>query len=110
MRDVIREKQRAVLVDYLIARSPELDQQDANRLYSHFLIDVEMAPCMMTSRIKQAIGSVQLFVQRCLMNLEDWHSRGQFRSRRIVGLVEVDEESPSVGGEPQSISLSGKLD
>ena len=45
--------------------------RDANDLYGHFLIDVEMDPCMMTSRIKQAIGSVQLFVQRCLMNLED---------------------------------------
>jgi peptidoglycan hydrolase-like protein with peptidoglycan-binding domain len=44
--------------------------RDANELYAYFLIDVEMAPCMMTSRIKQAISSVQLFVQRCLMNLE----------------------------------------
>jgi peptidoglycan hydrolase-like protein with peptidoglycan-binding domain len=43
---------------------------DLNDLYELFLIDVEMAPCMMTSRIKQAISSVQLFVQRCLMNLE----------------------------------------
>ncbi len=44
--------------------------RDSNELYALFLIDVEMAPCMMTSRIKQAISSVQLFVQRCLMNLE----------------------------------------
>jgi len=29
-----------------------------------------MDPCMKTSRVKQAISSVQLFVQRCLMNLE----------------------------------------
>src|SRR5205085_7559818 len=29
-----------------------------------------MDPCMVTSRIKQAISSVQLFAQRCLMNLE----------------------------------------
>ena len=43
---------------------------DSNDLYTRFLIDVEMAPCMMTSRIKQAISTVQLFVQRCLMNLE----------------------------------------
>ena len=44
--------------------------RDTKDLYAHFLIDVEMDPCMMTSRIKQAISSVQLFVQRCLMNLE----------------------------------------
>jgi len=29
-----------------------------------------MDPCMKTSRVKQAISTVQLFVQRCLMNLE----------------------------------------
>ncbi len=72
LRDVLREKQRAALVAYLVAHF-ELSQQnvrDANDLYAHFLIDVEMDPCMMTSRIKQAISSVQLFVQRCLMNLE----------------------------------------
>jgi hypothetical protein len=44
--------------------------RNANDLYTHFLIDVEMNPCMLTSRIKQALSSTQLFVQRCLMNLE----------------------------------------
>jgi Tc toxin complex TcA C-terminal TcB-binding domain/Neuraminidase-like domain len=71
LRDVLREKQRAALVAYLTAH-PTSGQhwKNANDLYAHFLIDVEMSPCMMTSRIKQAIGSTQLFVQRCLMNLE----------------------------------------
>ena len=41
-----------------------------NDLYAHFLIDVEMEPCMLTSRIVLATNSVQLFVQRCLLNLE----------------------------------------
>jgi len=67
LRDVLREKQRSALVDYLVAQGAHADTND---LYAHFLIDVEMAPCMMTSRIKQAVSSVQLFVQRCLMNLE----------------------------------------
>jgi hypothetical protein len=43
---------------------------DINSLYGYFLIDPEMNPCMITSRIKQAISSMQLFVDRCLMNLE----------------------------------------
>ena len=43
---------------------------DTNSLYAHFLIDLEMDACMITSRIKQAISSMQLFVDRCLMNLE----------------------------------------
>ena len=71
LRDVLREKQRAALVTYLISYAkPSQNVRDANDLYAHFLIDVEMDPCMMTSRIKQAISSTQLFVQRCLMNLE----------------------------------------
>jgi hypothetical protein len=41
-----------------------------NDLYAHFLIDVEMDPCMLTSRLVLATNSVQLFVQRCLLNLE----------------------------------------
>ena len=74
LRDVLREKQRSALVSYLIA-NPQLVGKDylgnSNALYERFLIDVEMDPCMMTSRIKQAISSAQLFVQRCLMNLEE---------------------------------------
>jgi peptidoglycan hydrolase-like protein with peptidoglycan-binding domain len=46
------------------------DLFDKNSLLEHFLIDVEMSSCMLTSRIKQAISSVQMFVQRCLLNLE----------------------------------------
>lgn len=44
--------------------------RSADDLYAHFLIDVEMEPCMLTSRIVLATNSVQLFVQRCLLNLE----------------------------------------
>lgn len=74
LQDSLRDKQREALVSYLVARpakwTKDLDQADANDLYSHFLIDVEMSSCQLTSRIKQAIGSVQLFAQRCLLGLE----------------------------------------
>jgi hypothetical protein len=39
-------------------------------MYSHLLIDVETHPVVLTSRLKQAINSTQLFVQRCMLNLE----------------------------------------
>src|SRR5262249_31984833 len=67
LKDVLREKQRSALVSLLVFN---LGMNDSNDLFAHFLVDVEMSPCAMTSRIKQAIGSVQLFVQRCLMGLE----------------------------------------
>ncbi len=68
LNDPLREKQRAGLVSYLMLRR---SARNADELYDDFLVDVEMSPCMMTTRIKQAIGSIQLFIQRSLMNLED---------------------------------------
>lgn len=76
LRKVLRELQRAALVAYLLAnntdphRADTAGWEDVNDLYAYFLIDVEMSPCQLTSRIVQAAASVQLFVQRCLMNLE----------------------------------------
>ena len=67
LNDPLREKQRAGLVSYLMLRR---DARNADELYDDFLVDVEMSPCMMSTRIKQAIGSIQLFIQRALMNLE----------------------------------------
>ena len=74
LRDDLREKQRAAVVSYLITHYTFQDKtfKDSNDLYAHFLIDPEMNPCMMTSRLKLATGTVQLFIQRCLMNLEEW--------------------------------------
>ncbi len=66
--DMLRRQQQDALVDYLVARDR---LRDANDLYEHYLIDVQMAPCMLTTRLLQGIGAVQLFVQRCLLNLEE---------------------------------------
>lgn len=72
LNDQLRERSRKALLEYLLVQ-PEIRKHDietTNQLYAYLLIDVEMSPCMITSRLKQAIASVQLFVQRCLMNLE----------------------------------------
>lgn len=68
----LRKQLRDALTAYLLQK-PEIKAADissTNDLYRYFLIDVEMEACMQTSRLKQAIASVQLFVQRCLLNLE----------------------------------------
>lgn len=73
LNESLSEKLRAALVSYMVVHPDSSKNQtwkDSIGLYDYFLIDPEMSPCMLTSRIKQAIGSVQLFVQRCLMNLE----------------------------------------
>lgn len=72
----IRERKRTALLAYLLYATDTENFRTTNTinsvndLYAHFLIDMEMSACMKTSRIKQAISSVQLFIDRCLMNLE----------------------------------------
>jgi hypothetical protein len=67
-RDELRKKQRDALADYLIVENDSF--RDRDDLYEYFLIDTEMDPCRMTTRIKQANSTVQLFIQRILLNLE----------------------------------------
>lgn len=73
--DLLRENQKQALIAYLLAQPVLLEWgvRDADSLFEFFLIDVQMDACMETSRIKQAISSVQLFVQRCFLGLEDKH-------------------------------------
>lgn len=66
--DNLRIQQRERLVDYLLTK---WRLRDVNSLYEHYLIDVEMSPCMNTTRMLQSTAAVQLFVQRCLFNLEN---------------------------------------
>lgn len=73
LNDQLRADQRDALIAYLLVQ-PDLIKwgvRDADSLFEFFLIDVQMDPCMQTSRIKQAINSVQLFVQRCFLGLEE---------------------------------------
>ncbi|KAN0108658.1 hypothetical protein V8E51_008400 [Hyaloscypha variabilis] len=70
--NTLRGHQRDALIAFLLVQKPLQDWGvvDADSLFEFFLIDVQMGSCLQTSRIKQAISSVQLFVERCLMNLE----------------------------------------
>ena len=72
LNDQLREHQKQALISYLLVQQDLIDWGviDADSLFEFFLIDVQMSACMETSRIKQAISSVQLFIQRCLLGLE----------------------------------------
>jgi hypothetical protein len=74
INDKLRNLQRDALVTFILhqfQQQPETQHINTpDKLFEYFLIDVEMDACMKTSRIKQAISTVQLFIQRCLLNLE----------------------------------------
>ena len=77
LNDKLRQSSRDALVSYILAHARDWELTIGNatiatpdQLYEYFLIDVEMGTCMQTSRVVQATAAVQLFVQRCLLNLE----------------------------------------
>ena len=74
IQDVLRERKRDALSAYLLTHPqpdpPSGKWENTNDLYAYYLLDVEMCSCMLTSRLVQGSGSIQLFVQRCFMGLE----------------------------------------
>jgi len=94
--DNIREKKRDALTDYFINVLDPVMFEDAHDLYNYFLIDTELMGCARTSRVVAGLSSLQLYVQRCLLNLEqsedgnthvlptdipesEWHWRKNYR-------------------------------
>lgn len=65
--DKLRQRQRDSLVAHIMVQH---DFARMEQLYEYFLIDPGMEPVVQTSRIRLAIATMQLFVQRCMLNLE----------------------------------------
>lgn len=65
----MNEVRRDALVDFLTRRSSNSASRSA--LYADLLLDIEMRGCARTSRIVAAISSIQLFVHRALLGIED---------------------------------------
>lgn len=85
VNDALRNQRRDALVSYILHHQrPDRDIDTPDKLYEHFLIDVEMDACMKTSRIRAALSTVQQFVTRCLMNLEPDVAPSSIRSDHWV--------------------------
>jgi len=67
--DGVRSRKRDALADYMI-RSIQPEFDTIEELYQYFLVDVRLEGCARTSRLVAAISSVQLYVHRILLNLE----------------------------------------
>ena len=66
--DKLRTLQRDAIVSHVMHQH---GFQRMEELYEFFLIDPGMEPVVQTSRIRLAISSLQLFIQRVLLNLEE---------------------------------------
>ena len=70
LAEPLREKKRDALVAWLVhSLNPRIFRRPSD-LYQHFLIDAETGGCSTTSRVVAAISSVQLYIHRIFMNLE----------------------------------------
>ena len=67
--DKLRGKKRASLTTYLIHSGFPQFEND-NDLFHYFLIDTELEGCARTSRLVAATMSLQLYIHRILLNLE----------------------------------------
>src|SRR5262249_13434242 len=82
INDTMRIQQRDALVAYILQNPGILDPDrdphhdsglsvaTADDLSEYLLMDVETQPAVETSRIRLALSSVQLFIERILRNLE----------------------------------------
>jgi hypothetical protein len=67
--DKLRARKRDGLTDYLL-RCGDIQFKTLDDLYKYFLLDVHLEGIMQTSWVVAAISSAQLYVYRCIMNLE----------------------------------------
>lgn len=81
----LRNSQRRALVAYLLQQTWLQDVDDEDGLFEYLLIDTQMGADMVTSRTKQAISTVQLFIQRCLLGLE---KGGHLRIKNIESFIQ----------------------
>jgi hypothetical protein len=86
INDEMRGLQRDAMVAYILHKMRSDRTTDwintAEKLFEYLLMDVQMEACTQTSRIQQAISSVQLFIERCLMSLEPRVSPIAIKSRQ----------------------------
>ncbi len=67
----VNDRLRAARRDALVAATlVRLDLGTIEELYQYLLLDPGSEPVLRTSRVRQAISSAQLFIQRCLLGVE----------------------------------------
>jgi Neuraminidase-like domain len=69
----LKERRRTALINYILRDQDlkDLHITSADDLYDYFLVDVKMDAETLTSRIREGISTVQLFVQRCFLGIEE---------------------------------------
>jgi Tc toxin complex TcA C-terminal TcB-binding domain/Neuraminidase-like domain/Putative peptidoglycan binding domain/Salmonella virulence plasmid 28.1kDa A protein len=97
VEDALRQARRDALVAYLLGPGPAVPAppfRTSDDIFNYYLIDPEMSPCALMTRLLQASLAIQQFMQQCFLNLSfsyvqvdvsnaalaaEWSWRQQFR-------------------------------
>jgi len=72
VEDTLRQNRRDALVAYMLGPGPATPVPmllNTDDIYNYYLIDPEMCPCALMTRLLQASLAIQQFVQQCFLNL-----------------------------------------
>jgi hypothetical protein len=72
VEDALRQSRRDALVAYLLGPGPATPTTPlltTDDIFNYYLIDPEMCPCALMTRLLQASLAIQQFVQQCFLNL-----------------------------------------
>ncbi|MEU4233734.1 hemopexin repeat-containing protein [Nonomuraea sp. NPDC026600] len=93
LHDELTVLRRDALVAAVLARGPGDEPGTSRDLFDRFLIDVEMGPRGDTSRVREAIAAVQLYVHRYLLGLESPPDAGAVATAASNGSAGVVESA-----------------
>ena len=96
VEDALRQSRRDALVAYLLGPGPAAPVPPlltTDDIFNYYLIDPEMCPCALMTRLLQASLAIQQFVQQCFLNIffssvqvdmsnphwSEWQWRQQYR-------------------------------
>ncbi|MDD9336258.1 MAG: neuraminidase-like domain-containing protein [Wolbachia sp.] len=71
VKEHLENQKRNILSNYMLYTYSEVKNKNMRGLYAFLLIDVEMSDCSKISPLKAGLNSLQLYIHRCILGLEE---------------------------------------
>jgi hypothetical protein len=71
VKEHLEDQKRNILANYMLHTYSEIKNKNMRGLYAFLLIDVEMSDCSKISPLKAGLNSLQLYIHRCILGLEN---------------------------------------
>ncbi|WP_253299826.1 neuraminidase-like domain-containing protein [Wolbachia endosymbiont of Chironomus riparius] len=71
VKERLENCKRDILANYMLHKYSEIKNKNMRGLYAFLLIDVEMSDCAKISPLKAGLNSLQLYIHRCILGLEE---------------------------------------